>query len=192
MLFLPGNEMKMKASKISKKIDIEKKPEEWEEVYGTNCYAYALGLDVCELDITRFAYQPGTIGRITYKRDLLRVSSMSFEGRMRLDFRALGIRCVEATPEECASYKEYYHKDSDEVSSVTHSWLISFYKAESNNVDFHFVRKDLSGVWTHKMGFSKSPTTKDTEGNIILDPRKCNFRGFRYVKTYRLTLNQGK
>ena len=190
MLFFPDYELRMPTSKINKKIDIEKEPEEWEEIYGTNCYAYALGLDVFERSIANFAYQPGTIGRIKYEYGLFDVSRMSFEKRMKLDFESLGIRYRGANPEECASFKEHFHRDSDEVSSVTRSWLISFYTAVDNNIDFHFVRKDLSGVWTHKMGFKEAPTNKDSNGEIILDPRECHFNGFKYVKTYRLTLNQ--
>ena len=51
--------LKMSLNEIKGKIQMY--PENWVNMYSTNCYAYALGLDVRENDICIGAYNPGII-----------------------------------------------------------------------------------------------------------------------------------
>lgn len=53
--------------------------------------------------------------------------------------------------------------------------------------DFHWYRKDLGGMWSHKIG-PQSATEKDNDGNLIYDPRFAargpytDFCGFLIVR----------
>ena len=38
----------------------------WHNLSTTNCYAYALGIDISENDIIKRAFQPGVIGSIIF------------------------------------------------------------------------------------------------------------------------------
>ena len=55
--------LKMSLNEIRGKIQMY--PENWVNMYSTNCYTYALGLDIRQSDICDYAYQPGTISETT-------------------------------------------------------------------------------------------------------------------------------
>ena len=48
------NELKMSLLELRNSINLDKK--NWKHIFTTNCYAYALGLDVREQNIKDFAY----------------------------------------------------------------------------------------------------------------------------------------
>ena len=54
--------LKMSLNEIRGKIQMY--PENWINMHTTNCYAYALGLDIRQSDICDYAYQPGTISDV--------------------------------------------------------------------------------------------------------------------------------
>lgn len=56
---MPNNDLKISPQEIIAAIDLEK--ETWDNVNTTNCYAYALGLDVPQIEIKKYAYEPGII-----------------------------------------------------------------------------------------------------------------------------------
>ena len=56
--------LKISLNDLRNKIDIKKTS--WENMTTTNCYAYALGLDIPEENICKYAYDPGTIGNSNY------------------------------------------------------------------------------------------------------------------------------
>jgi hypothetical protein len=52
------------------------------------------------------------------------------------------------------------------------------------NTDFHFVRLDVDGYWSHKPG-AWDVTNKDNNGNVITDPSKQDFSPwFRFCAYY--------
>lgn len=137
---------------------------EWITDQNTNCYAYALGLDISSWDIFPFAYELGSFSMsdIDYRRsydDLIKV--------LKLDLEALDIQYKFVLP----SYKL-----SD------NEWKIAVFSAidpkRKEIVDFHFMRQTKSGIWTHKVGTSAHPTDMDDKNRIILSPEiaKCSFK----------------
>ena len=49
------------------------------------------------------------------------------------------------------------------------------------NLDFHFLRQDISGEWSHKLG-SNIPTNLDNSGNTITDPRTADLGPYQFVR----------
>jgi hypothetical protein len=45
--------------------------------------------------------------------------------------------------------------------------------------DYHFLRQDRGGTWSHKPGTGEA-TDKDFSGNIIIDPEFANLRSSAY------------
>ena len=151
--------------------------QEWVNNINTNCYAFALGLDVSEWDITPNAYQPGMMFAKTFDQPYDEVKELPYEERLLLDLELLKIDCKEANPSE----KPRCIKDRV-------SWLISMFESEE---DVHFLRKNSNGVWWHKQGYIfSSPTNKDQYRKIILDPRDCTLGNYEYKKTYRLSFKR--
>ena len=187
MLIKP-DKLNLKSSEIKKKIDVGGDCSDWHSIFGTNCYAYALGLDLKEQRICDKAYQiPGLMGSIILHRPIFELRKMSIEDRMILDLEALEIKYKEVEPEEKYDYTFHTYRNSTSVSSITYSWPVAVFESED---DFHFLRKCHDGSWSHKVGFISYPTEMDFDKKIITDPRKCNLEQYKYKKTYLLTLNQ--
>lgn len=176
-------------SKIRNTMDVTGTYTDWETIHGANCYAYALGLDVRESLIVGEAYQPGTIGMLILHRSLYDISNMCVEERMKLDLRALNIKFKEVSKDELFKYKEYYNKDGL-VSSTTYSWPVALFMHTERKGYFHFVRREMSGQWSHKLGYKNEPEITDYDKKIITDPEACNLGKYEYRKTYLLTLNK--
>ena len=49
------------------------------------------------------------------------------------------------------------------------------------NLDFHFLRQDSSGLWSHKIG-TNEPTNVDNSGNSITDPRTADLGPYKFVR----------
>lgn len=153
----------------------------WKNNVNTNCYAFALGLDISEWDIAPNAYLPGMIFSITFNKPYSEIKKMSFEERMLLDLKILEIRCNEADPSEITGYNA--NNDSFE-------WIISMFEKEERE-DVHFLRKNDKGIWWHKQGYIfSSPTNKDKYKKIITDPRDCDLGAYEYKKTYKLSIKR--
>lgn len=155
---------------------ISLKEDYWENNFDTNCYAFALGLDIPETDIIYNAYQPGIIGSIIYDIPAKRLINMSYEERIILDMKALKIQFNEALPNEETKYS--YIKNS-----IEKTWIIALF---SNDRDFHFARKNYDGKWYHKIGYFGIPTAYDSNHKIINNVASCSIRDYQYIKSYRL------
>ena len=154
-------------------------PDSWVNIYDTNCYAYALGLDVCESSICRGAFIPGVISGVNsfdvFSKDF---DYDSFIEGLENDFQLLNILYREIEPEEKI--------DADE-------WKVALYvdfDVRGFLFDFHFVRTNPQEVWMHKVGFSGPPTVNDYYDNAIIDPRKCELDTYEYKKCYALKLKK--
>lgn len=151
----------------------------WRNDINTNCYAFALGLDISEWDIAPNAYQPGMMFSIMFNKPYDEVRKMSFEERMLLDLKVLEIKCRETKPEDITEYNPI----NDQVE-----WVISMLESDE---DVHFLRKNNEGIWWHKQGYIfSSPTNKDDYRKIITDPRDCSIREYKYKKTYKLSIKR--
>lgn len=169
----------MKPDQIRKLIRLTDKT--WNNCIDTNCYAFALGLDICEWDIAPNAYQPGMIFSIISNTSYFDVKKMSFEERMLLDLKILEIKCKETNPED----KTGYNPKNDRIE-----WIISMFESEEKE-DVHFLRKNNEGIWWHKQGYIfSSPTNKDEYRKIITDPKDCSLGTYEYKKTYKLSIKR--
>lgn len=163
-------ELKMDLITLRNSIDIEKK--NWVNKYTTNCYAYALGLDIPEDKIIRGAYAPGVIsgadidiGRaytFTYK---------TFVNNLYSDLDFLGIDFKKINPNQ--------QVDED-------AWKIAVFVSSSFGAldDYHFLRY-RDDIWYHKNGWYDNPTTLDDWKEEIFDPKKCYLRD----RTYKFSLS---
>lgn len=168
--------LKMSLNEIRGKIQIN--PEYWINLFETNCYAYALGLDLVQSDICKGAYQPGTISGKYTLWDKENFTYNELIAGIESDLSALMI-----------NYQEVdfnYDTNDDE-------WKIAVYTKQSGYEqfsDFHFLRTTRGGIWMHKDGFMGSPTKKDYLGNIIKNPVDCFMCSYEYKKCYVLKKNE--
>lgn len=145
----------------------------WENAMDTNCYAFALGLDIPEDEIVKNAYQLGIIGATINNISLSKLKNMTYEDRLALDLNAIGIPFIECDPLEKIKFEQYK--------------IAMFANFDCTN-DFHFMREDSNGIWWQKWGGLFSyPINKDYNSKIITDPRVCNIGEYQYIKTYALT-----
>lgn len=155
---------------------ISLKEEYWEYYQDTNCYAFALGLDVPENEIIKNAYQLGVIGAAVYEIPIQKLKKMSFEKRLVLDLQALKISYKEASPSD-KTYSKFIN------NYISNYWIIALFQ---NQDDFHFLRKNYNDEWYHKRGYLASPIAYDDNKQIITDIIQCSIGNYRYVKTYQL------
>lgn len=177
------NKLKMSSEDIRNLISLRE--QYWEYDFETNCYAFALGLDVPENDIVKNAYQLGVMGVISKDMPISMLKDLSLEERMMLDLDFLEIDCCEAEPCESSSFKFIYRKNN--VIACDHIWTIALFNDRGS---FHFMRKSYDGEWFHKKGYLAGPINFDSDRKIITDPRECNINGCQYVKTYRLSYRE--
>lgn len=168
------SKLKMSEDKLKQEMKIKKII--WKCNDSTNCYAFALGLDIPEERILRHAYQLGVIGATIRNIPLKHLKYMTYEERLYLDMNALKIPCLKTSQDinpYVDEYGKYYYL----------SWIISLYE---NDYDFHFLRKSENGIWYHKRGYLKFPTNVDTKGHIITDLDNCSIDNYHYIGSYKL------
>lgn len=132
--------------------------------YSTNCYAYACNDPYGHQALNK--PQPGQFGGVQLSqakdsavrlavlcddqhRDARRLSHLIPLIRLRAD----------PVPEHVVNAPGYY--------------LIALVTAP--RVDYHWVRQDRDGMWSHKPGWDKA-TNLDSNGKVIYDPRVASFR----------------
>ncbi len=139
-----------------------------------NCYTYALGLPsldylikkYCALEITDvFPFNVGFINSISYYTIVK--DKNAFLNCFLKDIQALNIQTYE----------------TDEQSANTHGgYKIAVYLSLTNGViqDFHFIRQNSDGTWSHKNGYYIKPQI--TVFSKILEDRYEHFGTFEIVK----------
>lgn len=157
---------------------------DWKYVFETNCYAYALGLDIPVNFLGKYDdsihYDPGFFGgniiSSSFTEEELNSSILS-------DMDALGLCCCDAPYD---------------VKLEEGEWKIAIYGAVTSKPgyykDFHFIKNTGHFFWMHKQGFGEAPTNFDSDGHVILDPTKCNISEiingspfkYEYIKTYKI------
>jgi len=161
-------------------------PENWTNIYTTNCYAYALGLDVNESSICRNAYHPGVMSK-AFSPTILKETAFPYDlfiKGIEQDLKALNLLYKEVEPDyiteldewKMAVFIEIYTKNNTESE-----WLIS---------DFHFLRTDKNNIWFHKQGYYGQPSKKDFAYQFITNPIQCDLNSYRYKKCYALKLQK--
>lgn len=155
---------------------------EWINTRDTNCYLYALGLDVKPSQFDNmFRFYPGTfIGETLGATFTTEKLLSNLEG----DLKTLGIDYIEVNPKYI-------------INRINGEWKIAVMVTRENkpeHTDFHFLRQTEKGIWYHKDGFKGKPTDIDSYHRRIVDPSKAiiDDSGFytkhiyEYVKTYCL------
>lgn len=153
----------------------------WKNYSTTNCYAYALGLDLPEEKISENAYQIGVIGAQLFGFDYVDLRMMPYEDRIKMDLFALGIELKEASPDFNTVIKSYYSDGKKVFTEYT--WPIALFESDTN---VHFLRKQSDGIWYHKYGYGSFIMNSDRKGKIITDPETCNLEKYKYKKTFLL------
>lgn len=171
--------LKMTLSEIRGEIQVY--PESWINMRTTNCYAFALGLDIRESSICSGAYQPGVISG---KKEL----DLSNRQFLYSDL----IKCIEEDLNNLGIlYREIDTMDKVELNE----WKMALFVETNSECDenylsgFHFLRTNQKGNWVHKADYYTSPSKKDDFGQIIKDPKECDFYFYEYKKCYALKLN---
>ena len=153
------DELKMCFEDIRNKISLRSN---WNNITTTNSYAYALGLDVSENDITRHAYCLGEIGKNLYNLKSEDLDKLSYKQRLFMDLEALNIKYQKVNE------KEYSPCSIDEDGYLT--WIIAFYVAYGDySSDFYFLRKNNDGIWYRKPSYGRYITCLDDNNKIITD-----------------------
>lgn len=153
----------------------------WENYKTTNCYAFALGLDIPEKDISDNAYQVGVLGAIKFGFDYVDLRMMSYEERLRLDLVALNIAVKTVSSDTKTIIKPLY--TDSKFKYIECKWPIAMFESDDN---VHFLRKGRDGIWYHKMGFDSPVINFDCSNKTITDPKECDLGKYKYKKTYLL------
>ncbi len=170
--------LKMDHTKIKYLISLRE--EYWENNFDTNCYAFALGLDIPENEIVKKAYQLGVIGAIVKQIPMEILKKLSFEERLILDLEVLDINWQTSTIDDSSDFKI-----GNDYTDLW--WIISLL---SNGENFHFIRKSYDGIWYQKWGYFAPVINFDFDKKIITNPNEANFGEYKLVKTYKLSYKE--
>ena len=153
--------------------------DKWEHNIGTNCYAYALGIDVAKdfLDTNedRLVYNPGCFCdrdlKSPFTREQLLINLLG-------DLDRLGL---------------YSYRVNTNYKLCKNEWKLVIYGAVTDNPyeykDFHLLRQTIpDGVYSHKQGFYSEPTCLDSDKKIITDPSKCRIEDIDEGELYKYEL----
>ena len=171
---------KMSAEEIRNRIILYKK--NWRNIKTTNCYAYALGLDVPEKKICNYAYQPGVMSNHNIPfmaKDL--VPYDTFIDSVNSDLDYLGIEVKEINPNQTIESYEWKIALFVPLDILNHPYMID---------DFHFIKQYPDGIWYHKYGYQGNITNNDDQNNIIINPKLCVLDDLVYDKTLCLKLKR--
>ena len=173
--------LKISLQELKDSIDVSKlKKSEWNSKKTTNCYAYALGIDIPEEEVLSCGYEPGAISGVPYSL----VNQTQFNYRyfiesIKADCEALGLSYALSTPKE---------------EIIGNGWKIALFTTRPiythNDVvfsDFHFMRQSDNGIWYHKKGYSGSVCRRDDQFRVIRDPSHCFLNKYLYRECYILS-----
>lgn len=177
---MSGNNLKISLEELRNRINVEKK--EWINYCSTNCYAYALGLDVPEHQICNYAYEPGIINNTNniLKSCNCKLIYNDLLNYLYNDFSVLGINFREIYPNEKIKSYEWKIALYTEFAASTEDIEFLF--------DFHFLRQNKNGVWYHKMGWNSSPNNFDSNKKVITNLDDCYIQDYKYQKCFKLNL----
>ena len=146
----------------------------WNSKYNTNCYAFALGLDVPQDNICHHAYYPGNIAHnvLATTTNDYGITKEEIEEQLFFDFRALRM-----------TYQAFQDEDKYQYLKVLDHpdfyWDILFFLNPSIP-DYHFARVTNDGKLYHKQGWQLNPR----ETYI----KEIESTGYEFVKRYRVCL----
>lgn len=148
----------------------------WTNNKGTNCLAYAIGLDVPAKSICTgaYAYNGGILYQ-TFTPQPKDISHLTTQEKIELDWKTL----------------EIYYEEIDYSDKLfdPEEWKVAYFIDPQNTNDFHFLRKTNDDAWHHKPGRFEIPTFFDDQRHIIRNPKEAYFEypAYVYNKCYRLS-----
>lgn len=149
----------------------------WQNIIYTNCYAFALGLNIPLGENCQWACTPGAIGHEFLKTDFDEYTSAAWKlhGQFLSDLKALDIYC-EVFPEDRSLYTRFLRRQRGR------SWDVLLFTTGGDYGDFHFVRVGSDGTWYCKWGiYDPGPTSiEEVEKERLI-----------FAKRYRLSLDRG-
>ena len=165
---------------LKDKIDL--KTDDWHNREGTNCLAFALGLDIHSdfliNEYIEYAYNLGCLHQIRYNKCTMQ-DQIVYNNLTNIEKLELDLQATELFYEEIELYDKII--DSNE-------WKIAFFENKLMR-DVHFYRQtENNGIWYHKPGKYNKPRCY-VNGAIITDPiaaAKEEYDGYIYQRTYRL------
>ncbi|NMA51240.1 MAG: hypothetical protein GX951_05295 [Mollicutes bacterium] len=158
--------LKMSIEEIKDNIYLKEK--DWRYFQDTNCYAFALGLDIPEKHICKSAYQPGTIYAKASNISPITLWKLSVFERLVLDLKTLGISI-----EEIKKYETPICQRFGDLRYL--SWSVLMFLS---SYDFHFARINSNGKLFDKMGYDELPKKTSI--------RKLEKKGYQLVKIFSL------
>lgn len=168
--------LRLSPKNIRKLIDL--KTDCWICPTSTNCYAFALGLDVPSSKISNHAYQLGCFSEDYLKKRKTDVYSLNREERLSYDLDSLGLSYIEVEP-DCKI---------DNIDTKYPSFLIAYFEGK---MDFHFLRKNnYDNIWYHKRGYLNFVGNRDDDKQIITNPKEAFFTRYDYVKTLKISFKK--
>ena len=153
--------------------------DKWNNIETTNCYAFALGIDMDKNIINKYAYNPGVISNS--KINLAKYTAFNYEDLLYNiinDLKYLNI-----------NYEEINPNDLIDINEWKVAIFLKYYKCRCTNLitDYHFLR-EINGIWYHKQGFNSYPTNLDSDNKIIDNLANINITDYEYKSCYKLKL----
>ena len=151
----------------------------WKHTKGTNCYAYALGLDVIQSKICHHAYMPGRIGQEVIGTECnYNFNGKIIEEQMFNDLFSLGVRCDIVTDDESLCLKDIKRQTKNYWDILLFTRYYWDEEEKKFVPDFHFVRIGPDGNLYHKWGWELQPESIDYD--------ELKIHGYDFIKRYRL------
>ncbi len=150
------------------------KPMLWEGFIARNCYHYALNYRGPRSDV----YFPGEFSFCLTNRHFSKgfLTFDEFHDLLFADCFTLGIKI----------------RDADVMDAVNPGeWKIAFFESKSHkNWDFHFLREDMHGQWSHKFT-GMLPSKVDDNCHPITDPRYAYFEhSYQFISCFILSIQK--
>lgn len=170
----------MYSKKVVKKfidaMDVNKQT--WINYYTTNCYAYALGVDLY------LGYRIIDLGEISGMNYNMR-NKDDLKTALIFDVARLNLNIEEVDPSIVLP---------DENSWLIAMFMTSFYTdgKGGKTMDYHFLRKTKNENWTHKIGNTNIITNRDEHDKKINNPMYSDIMldshiPYNYIGSYMLT-----
>lgn len=191
----------MKLEKVQQKANFSTLKWRWNRK--TNCYAYAVGLDIPDFLISRTIppYYLGYLFTIykkefkTWQEHMDFLSNFFYDKRIQLDLKTIAI------PFEQIDLTDKLRNEFERkivFFKTVHQKYYLYYGNHSCQSpipwhSFHFYVQDYDGIWKHKNGYEDAPTSKSRQNKMILNPIDdihTYSDDYEYQSTYRLTLKR--
>lgn len=141
-------------------------PKDWEKIkFVTNCYSYVLNLVVQDGYYKNF-YYVGALSEIPEKSNY---SKKEFLQILKSDLQVLGRELTDCL------LADFVPEGKQKI--------VVFLRPKNNlqTFDFHFMKQDKDGTWSHKIGWVNLPTNKGTGNMKITNPAIEGYKNYKFI-----------